>query len=561
MSSAYLRRPFVPTRSSESAGQHKARQNTMSSYFASGFPYSRKLTGHSSCVNALAFSSGEGRWLASAGDGEYPLSRNMSQMCKTCTMAAKDRVVKLWDLHQEDVTTPSCSFKGPSSNVFTVAFSASNQYVYSGGADNKVLKYELSRYAGNRLDGNGPLQAYTQYQDFIRSVSCHPYQDEVFMSASEDGCIMLHDGRAESRMTPAQGTLQQAAEFSGAFFHPRMEHLFVTSDIRGNVRLRDTRMAFGPLRQRTKDGIVLKYVTRITKRSAAHYIRPEASSITWDPDGTKLGVAFLHWLPTIYALSDPYPIAVCSGRNLPDGTPSPPDTRTFSDATTMKHGSFGGSALTTGGEAYYSSGSDDFRGYLWRIPSLVTLKNERQIIDPDEWLNGGEDGTVAFTGSSYSSEKYVPKELSTPLTRLNGHLSIVNSTLIHPVLPLIATAGIERHVFLHSPTSNSPWASSLPLTPTTTRQLPSREPIAADQSSPLLSTRSSASMEVDESMGEDAISIAYFDRVLQHEDQRDLFSIRRQALPSDDDADDGNDIDKDSADDSEREQEEDSEEP
>ena len=77
---------------------------------------------------------------------------------------------------------------------------------------------------------------------------------------SEDGCIMLHDGRAESRMTRAQGTLQQAAEFSGAFFHPRMEHLFVTSDIRGNVRLRDTRMAFGPLRQRTKDGIVLKVI-------------------------------------------------------------------------------------------------------------------------------------------------------------------------------------------------------------------------------------------------------------------------------------------------------------
>ncbi len=69
---------------------------------------------------------------------------------------------------------------------------------------------------------------------------------------------MLHDGRAGSRMTRAQGTLQQAAEFSGAFFHPRMEHLFATSDVRGNVRLRDTRMAFGPLRQRTRDGIVLK---------------------------------------------------------------------------------------------------------------------------------------------------------------------------------------------------------------------------------------------------------------------------------------------------------------
>ena len=71
---------------------------------------------------------------------------------------------------------------------------------------------------------------------------------------------MLHDGRTGSRMTRSQATLQQAAEFSGAFFHPRMEHLFATSDVRGNVRLRDTRMAFGPLRQRTKEGIVLKVI-------------------------------------------------------------------------------------------------------------------------------------------------------------------------------------------------------------------------------------------------------------------------------------------------------------
>ncbi len=48
------------------------------------------------------------------------------------------------------------------------------------------------------------------------------------MYYSEDGCVMLHDARAERRITRAQATLQQAAEFSGAFFHPRMEHLFAT---------------------------------------------------------------------------------------------------------------------------------------------------------------------------------------------------------------------------------------------------------------------------------------------------------------------------------------------
>ena len=60
----------------------------------------------------------------------------------------------------------------------------------------------------------------------------------------------------------------------------------------------------------------------------------------------------------------------------------------------MQHGSFGGSALVTGGEAYYASGSDDFRGYLWKIPALETLENERQIIGADDWLKGGEPGIV-----------------------------------------------------------------------------------------------------------------------------------------------------------------------
>ena len=147
-----------------------------------------------------------------------------------------------------------------------------------------------------------------------------------------------------------------------------------------------------------------------------------------------------------------------------------------------------------------------------------------------------------------------------------GHLSIVNTTLIHPVLPLIATAGIERHVILHSPTPNTPWATDLPPTRTTTRPLPSGGPAPSDPSILRLLMRLSTIMEVDESMGEDARSIAYFDlcvssfffffrctlcadarryacRILQREGSRDLFSHRRPAMPSDDeDASDGHDV-------------------
>lgn len=59
-------------------------------------------------------------------------------------------------------------------------------------------------------------------------------------------------------MTQAQATLQQATELTGVRFHPQMEHIFVTSDNKGKVCLRDMRMAFGSLRQRSCEGVVLQ---------------------------------------------------------------------------------------------------------------------------------------------------------------------------------------------------------------------------------------------------------------------------------------------------------------
>lgn len=71
---------------------HNAREKAVKTLLETGFPYSRRLTGHTSCVNTLAFSAGDGRWLASAGD---------------------DPNVLLFDFHQEDVKTPCCSFIAP----------------------------------------------------------------------------------------------------------------------------------------------------------------------------------------------------------------------------------------------------------------------------------------------------------------------------------------------------------------------------------------------------------------------------------------------------------------
>lgn len=108
--------------------------------------------------------------------------------------------------------------------------------------------------------------------------------------------------RAGSTLTRAQGTLQHDSEITSVQFHPEMEHIFVTSDDRGGLCLRDTRMAFGPKSRRLNKGVVRKvrsravhvyvahvvggqYVTTITKPTIRHLSNPEVSSVTFDRTG------------------------------------------------------------------------------------------------------------------------------------------------------------------------------------------------------------------------------------------------------------------------------------
>lgn len=51
--------------------------------------------------------------------------------------------------------------------------------------------------------------------------------------------------------------------------------------------------------------------------------------------------------------------------------------------TTIKHGSFGGPSLET--DDLYVAGSDDFRGYVWKIPPLAVLEEQRKILSVSEW--------------------------------------------------------------------------------------------------------------------------------------------------------------------------------
>lgn len=88
-------------------------------------------------------------------------------------------------------------------------------------------------------------------------------------------------------------------------------------------------------------------------------------------------------------------------------------------------------------DIFYGAGSDDFRGYVWKIPELSTLLGSRQEINADEWMSQEWNGVCgefinslnvislhssrspAYAESRWAT-RYLPLQIDSPLCRLNG---------------------------------------------------------------------------------------------------------------------------------------------
>ncbi|KAI0917455.1 hypothetical protein AcV5_007938 [Taiwanofungus camphoratus] len=235
----------------------------------------------------------------------------------------------------------------------------------------------------------------------------------------------------------------------------------------------------------------------------------------------------LHYFPTIYSIPDIHPIAICSGRKLPDGSSIPVGERTYSNSCTIKHGSFGNMGL--GEDQYYSGGSDDFRAYVWEIPDNSQLLQHRERIEVNDWAKIENPDIVAFA-SARLQPRYIPVELSTPLCRLSGHQSIINTTLFHPCYPLAVTSGIERHIVLHSPTATSSYVANMSSTSGEVRALPMHDPASHS-----LMIRALTLGTTSEDLEDDVGTIALFDEILRQEGEGDVFLLRRWNPDSDED--------------------------
>ena len=86
-------------------------------------------------------------------------------------------------------------------------------------------------------------------------------------------------------------------------------------------------------------------------------------------------------------------------------------------ANRSQHGSFGGMGQEEDG--YYGGGSDDFRGYVWKIPTVADLERQRTISDGLNFLPE-PDEKIAFCTASAKEKLCVPAELHTPAFHLRG---------------------------------------------------------------------------------------------------------------------------------------------
>lgn len=163
-------------------------------------------------------------------------------------------------------------------------------------------------------------------------------------------------------------------------------------------------------------------------------------------------------------------------------------------------------------DEYFSAGSDDFRGYVWKLPDAAEITQRREKVCADNWavhdlpydmgkfsrhyrvlvviyvrmytrlLRRTRGAPIRASGAfnaSFPVERYVGSSFIRTWSSthdLAGHKSIVNTTLIHPSFLHILTSGVERHIILHGTAESSPCASNMSRTDTQTRSLPDGTP-------------------------------------------------------------------------------------
>uniref|UniRef100_A0A0N5ATS0 WD_REPEATS_REGION domain-containing protein n=1 Tax=Syphacia muris TaxID=451379 RepID=A0A0N5ATS0_9BILA len=178
--------------------------------------YQKDVKGHFGCVNALELSPDE-RLLVSGGD---------------------DRRVLLWtvcDVQVEENPKPIAIMEQMHySNIFSLAFSNYCERIYSAGNDASLFVHDIATKT--------VLQCMKAKSAFY-NISTNPIDDNLIISASDDGRVRLHDLRHKDNTV----VVRRVDEMFCAQFNPRKPNIVSVCSKQDGLVIYDSRRWDRPL--------------------------------------------------------------------------------------------------------------------------------------------------------------------------------------------------------------------------------------------------------------------------------------------------------------------------
>lgn len=153
---------------------------------------------------------------------------------------------------------------------------ADNRSPYSGGNDSVVFAHDLeyasaTQSSSHRDGGIRPTQVWLDHESAVNSISPHPFNPALFISASSDGTLRQFDLRSHDS-DRAVAIIADEHGMNHVQHHPLTPEVFVYAGERGDLALIDGRTGW-----RSSNGDGLEDFN-VASRVAVHMVRSTQSN-------------------------------------------------------------------------------------------------------------------------------------------------------------------------------------------------------------------------------------------------------------------------------------------
>lgn len=283
-----------------------------------------------------------------------------------------DKRVLMWNVDKalSGVYNPQAMKGEHNSNIFCLGFDSKHSRLFSAGNDEQVILHDVT--TGETLD-------VFLHDEAVYGLSVDPTNENIFASACDDGRVLIWDVRQATN--DAFMLAGYTSAFHAVMYNPIETRLLATANAKEGIGLWDIRKPCTCL---------LRYGGCLSNQSSM--------SVRFNCTGTHLLALRRRLPPVLYDVGSAHAVAEF-------------DHREYYNSCTMKSCCFAGD-----NDQYVLSGSDDFKLYVWKIPSNISCKK-------GTWVN---DAHLV----------------------LRGHRSIVNQVRYNYTYGILASSGVEKIVKL-----------------------------------------------------------------------------------------------------------------